>query len=149
MKRISRQEFNEQSEQRPTVGIVLLVIRGNTLLVGKRFEEHGRGKLSVPGGHLEYGESIETCAVRELLEETGMVTTQENVRVVTLTNQPLEGAHYVNIGVLIHDPEGNPQETAPDEHQEWQWIDIHRIKEYDLYDMVLPTINKYIEGKYY
>lgn len=149
MKRMSTVEISQQKEQRPTVGVVLLVMRDNKLLIGTRREKHGFGKLSVPGGHLEFGESIEECALRELKEETGMTAKPEHVSIITLCNQPVAGAHYVNIGVLVHNPEGDPQETAPDEHGDWRWIDLDALPEHELYDMVIPTIRKYQEGKFY
>ena len=51
----------------------------------------------MPGGHLEFGESFENCATREILEETGL--TVQNVRFLTATNDVMEdeGKHYVTI----------------------------------------------------
>lgn len=51
----------------------------------------------MPGGHLEFGESFENCATREVLEETGL--TVQNVRFLTATNDVMEdeGKHYVTI----------------------------------------------------
>lgn len=146
---MSTHEESKQKEKRPTVGVVLMVIRDNKLLVGVRREKHGFGKLSVPGGHLEFGEGIEECAIRELKEETGMTARREHVSIITLSNQPVAGAHYVNIGVLIQNPEGDPEETAPDEHGDWRWIDLDALPEADLYDMILPTIKKYQEQRFY
>lgn len=149
MKRMNPIEDGKEKGKHPTVGVVLIVIRDNKLLVGIRREKHGLGKLSVPGGHLEFGEGIEKCAIRELKEETGMTAGRENVSIITLSNQPVLGAHYVNIGVLIQNPEGNPEETAPDEHGDWRWIDLDTLAETELYDMILPTIQKYQEKKFY
>ena len=133
----------------PTVGVVLVVIRDNKLLIGTRREEHGCGALSVPGGHLEFGETIEECALRELKEETGMTAKREDVSVITLSNQPVTGAHYVNIGVLIKNPIGDPQEAAPEEHGDWRWVGLDELSKLNLYSMILPTIQKYLENKFY
>lgn len=55
------------------------------------------GTWGLPGGHLEFGESFETCAAREVLEETGI--TLNDVRFLTAVNNimPAEGKHYVTI----------------------------------------------------
>ncbi|EPQ26980.1 uncharacterized protein PFL1_05615 [Pseudozyma flocculosa PF-1] len=57
----------------PRVGVGVLVLneRGRILL-GKRTGSHGAGTLALPGGHLELHESFEDCAIREVLEETGI-----------------------------------------------------------------------------
>lgn len=52
---------------------------------------------ALPGGHLEFGESFETCSKREILEETGLKI--RGVRFLTAMNSVFEaeGKHYVTI----------------------------------------------------
>ncbi|CAN5645775.1 NUDIX hydrolase [soil metagenome] len=57
---------------RPVVGVGAIVVRDDRLLVVKRGREPSRGRWSVPGGRLEFGETLESGAVRELAEETGL-----------------------------------------------------------------------------
>ncbi len=49
----------------------------------------------MPGGHLDFGESLEACAAREVLEETGLAI--GGVRFLTVSNDVMEaeGKHYV------------------------------------------------------
>jgi len=58
--------------QRPSVGVGVIICRNDTVLIGKRLSDHGKGVRSFPGGHLEYGESLEECARRETAEEAGV-----------------------------------------------------------------------------
>ena len=54
--------------------VALVVARGDSLLVERRRldKESDPGKVAIPGGHVEVGESlVETCR-RELLEELGL-----------------------------------------------------------------------------
>jgi 8-oxo-dGTP diphosphatase len=65
----------------------------------------------LPGGHLEYGESFETCAEREILEETGLKI--RGIRFLTATNSVFktEGKHYVTIfmAAVVSNESDQPQ----------------------------------------
>jgi len=67
--------------QRPLIGIGVIIIRAGKILLGKRRNTHGAGSWCCPGGHLEYGESFESCARLEVKEETGLEI--ENIRPAT------------------------------------------------------------------
>lgn len=55
------------------------------------------GTWALPGGHLEFGETFEACAVREVLEETAI--TILDAKFLTATNNLLvqDDKHYVTI----------------------------------------------------
>lgn len=55
-------------------GIVWRVIDGERRLGAVRRVRHG-GDISLPKGKLEAGESLKECALREVAEELGVVTT--------------------------------------------------------------------------
>lgn len=55
---------------RPREGVGVLVVHGGKLLVGDRTD--GKG-ICGPGGHMEPGETPETAAARETMEEFGIV----------------------------------------------------------------------------
>lgn len=54
---------------RPTAGVVCL--RGREVLLIKRGNPPRQGQWSLPGGRIEWGETTEAAALRELKEETG------------------------------------------------------------------------------
>ena len=57
---------------------IALVFRGRRLLVTeRRADSHLGGLWELPGGKLAPGESAEACAVREVLEETGVMVVAE------------------------------------------------------------------------
>ncbi|NQE65136.1 NUDIX hydrolase [Caulobacter sp. RHG1] len=54
----------------PCVGVVCL--RGDEVLLIRRGTPPRLGQWSLPGGRLEWGETLEVAALRELKEETGV-----------------------------------------------------------------------------
>ena len=60
-------------------GEVLLVRRGN---------EPFKGCWALPGGFMEMDETIEHCAVRELMEETGIKVVESDLRLVGVYSTP-------------------------------------------------------------
>lgn len=55
----------------PAAGVIIFNESGQILLV-RRGHSPQQGRWSVPGGHLEPGESAADAAIREALEETGL-----------------------------------------------------------------------------
>lgn len=113
----------------PRVGIGVFVIRDGKFLMGKRKGSHGSGTWSIPGGHLEYGESFEETAIREVQEETGLVI--ENVRFGAVTNDVFDSdnKHYVSIWMVSDSKVGEPTITEPDKYVDQEWIDIDELPE--------------------
>lgn len=66
------------------------------------------GCLQLPGGHLEFGESWEECARREILEETGLAV--QDVRFLTATNDVFtaEAKHYITIFMVCRTVDADP-----------------------------------------
>tara|TARA_B100000949_G_C14224231_1_gene425947 strand:+ start:146 stop:646 length:501 start_codon:yes stop_codon:yes gene_type:complete len=56
----------------PKLAVVVLVSNGSKLLLVKRAIEPALGKWSFPSGYVDLGEAVETAAVREVKEETGV-----------------------------------------------------------------------------
>jgi ADP-ribose pyrophosphatase YjhB (NUDIX family) len=59
--------------ERPIVGVLAVVLRGERALVVRRANPPMAGRWGFPGGVLELGETVAEGAMRELLEETGVV----------------------------------------------------------------------------
>lgn len=56
----------------PTVDIIIEIENRGIVLIERKNEPHG---WAIPGGFVDYGESLETAATREALEETSMSVT--------------------------------------------------------------------------
>jgi 8-oxo-dGTP diphosphatase len=109
------------SEQHVRVGIGVFIFKDGKFLMMKRQGSHGAGTWSLPGGHLEFNESFEDTARREVMEETGL--TVKNVRFGAVTNDIFtdEGKHYITVWVLSDYAEGKEQILEPDKCTGMQW----------------------------
>jgi 8-oxo-dGTP diphosphatase len=84
-------------KERPGVGIGVIVTKGDHVLLLRRTNVHGSGTWSTPGGHLDFGESPEDCAIREVKEETGVEVAEVEFRAVTNDFFAAEGKHYLTL----------------------------------------------------
>lgn len=110
------------ASKRPAVGIGVLVVRDGKLLFGKRKTSHGIGCWAPAGGHLEFGESFEECARREVFEETGLVVS-DIVQGPTVNDVFTDvDKHYVTIFMIAHSVHGEPRTCEPDKCEGWQWF---------------------------
>jgi 8-oxo-dGTP diphosphatase len=110
-------------DKRPRVGLGVLIFKDHKVLFGQRLSPHGEGMWCPPGGHLEFGESFEDCAQREVAEECGL--TVYHLAIVGCTNDihENEGKHYVTIMMRADWVSGEPQVLEPHKMVKWQWFD--------------------------
>jgi 8-oxo-dGTP diphosphatase len=107
------------------VGVKILIRKGGKILLGKRLEKVGCGQWGLPGGHLEYGESLVSAAKRELLEETGL--TADNLKFINVTNIPRKETHYIQFVFLARGIHGRPKVMEPDSCEQWEWFSPNKL----------------------
>lgn len=100
-------------QKRPSVGVAVFIWRGDEFIMYERRGSHGHGTWSVPGGHLEFGETWEDCAKREAMEELGI--TIKDVHLLAVTNDvfPDDDKHYISIWVRAELDQGEPRSMEP------------------------------------
>ena len=114
---------------RPKVGIGVVIVNAEgKVLIGRRTGSHAR-YYSIPGGHLELGETFEAAAAKEVKEETGLEIINPIVFCVTnnLRTYREEGKHYVSICLLVTKFNGVPANLEPEKCEGWNWIDPHEL----------------------
>lgn len=112
-------------DSRVGVGVGILILSGNKVLLGKRKGSHGEGSWSLPGGHLNFNESFEECALREVKEETGLDIVVD--RLISVSNDISYGKHYVTIGMLGKSKGGILGVKEPDKCKEWGWFELDEL----------------------
>lgn len=131
------------------VGIGVIIEKEGKILIGKRKNSHAPF-YSIPGGHLEEGESFEKAAVREILEETGLKILDP--KVISLTNNletyKLENVHYISVILFTDKFEGEPQIMEPEKCESWQWCDPHQLPQ-PHFDASSKGINCFLNKRFY
>lgn len=109
------------------VGVGVYIIRDGKFLIGERLNSHGENSYACPGGHMEFGESWEETAIREVLEETGLNIA--NPRFLGITNDIFakENKHYITIAVATDYIDGEPEILEPNKCSSWYWVDIESL----------------------
>ncbi|MFC1727959.1 NUDIX hydrolase [Nanoarchaeota archaeon] len=128
-------------------GFGVMLLKDGKILLGKRHEDpekassllNGAGTWTMPGGKLDFGESFEEGAIREVLEETGI--NLKNVNVICVNNDLIETAHFITIGMFSKDFEGEPKVMEPDEITEWNWFSLD-----DLPSPIFPPSAKVLKN---
>lgn len=109
------------------VGVGVFVFKDGKFIMGRRRNAHGDGTWSVPGGHLEYGETFEETARREVLEETGLTITNVRFGAVTNDHFEAEGKHYVTVWMLSDWQSGEAKIREPEKFVDMRWCDFDSL----------------------
>lgn len=117
---------------------IVLVKRGNQVLLTRK-AEWIPGRYSLVAGFVDFGESLEECAIREIKEETGI--TARNVRYVSSQNWPFPA--QLMAGFVAEYAEGEIN-VDYNELEDARWFDIDNLP-------ILPpqrSIARYIIDNY-
>ncbi len=113
-------------QERPRVGVAVVLINEGKILLGKRSGGYLPGYWCCPGGHLEFGEDVDACAIRELEEETGIraLSTRHGP---WIDNQAADGRHYISLFVFVNEFAGEPKAMEPHKCAEWRWFGMDEL----------------------
>ncbi len=117
--------------KRPVLAVSAAVYRQGRILLIKRASQPCLGKWALPGGKVEYGESLAHAAARELMEELGI-----RVRLLCLYRLveiicPESGYHYV-IAVFAAEYVGGEVAPEPGEVEDYAWLEPREALKLDL-----------------
>lgn len=132
----------------PMVGTGVFLCKGNKILLGKRKGSHGSGFYSLPGGHLEKGETMAQAAIREVEEETGIVC--EHPVFLTAVDEffPEENLQYVTAYLVAMCEENEVAvNTEPEKCEGWDWYSLEDLPE-PLYGGVVKGIDALRQQEY-
>lgn len=110
------------------VGIAVFVRNGEgQVLLGKRIGEHGGGTWSLPGGHIDYGETPEEACIREVQEETGLILENLVMYQIPYVNTLFDnGKQYITL-YFEADAVGTPMLREPHKCEGWHWFEFEDL----------------------
>ncbi|MDR0952731.1 MAG: NUDIX domain-containing protein [Elusimicrobiota bacterium] len=114
-----------------TIGVgcgVFVFNKKGQFLVGQRLGPHGGGTWALPGGKLEFMETPQACAYREVLEETGLKI--QKTSIIKIANvlffkgkHQKEDSHRIIIFMKAESKAETPKIMEPEKCAQWLWVD--------------------------
>jgi len=143
-----------EEKKKVGAGFGVILIKRGKILLGKRHPDPNKadsafrsaGEWCLPGGKLEWGESFEEGAIREVKEETGIEISDP--KVISVHNFLNEHAHFMTVGLLVRKWKGEAKVTEPDEITEWNWFSLKDLP-YPRYFPSFGVIENYLKKKFY
>ncbi len=110
--------------RRPPAAVAILVVKDGKILISRRKgNKRTSGQYGPPGGHIEFGESFEDAARKELKEETGLDAVDfRKFEVINGYDRSIE-SHHVVVFMVAGGVTGEPANLEPDKHEEWFYWD--------------------------
>ena len=126
-----------EAARRPVPGVGVVCLRGAQVLLIRRGKPPMQGAWSLPGGHVEWGETLAAAALRELVEETGVEA--ELLGLVDVVDGLFgPDTHYVLIDYAARWRSGEPR--AEDDAVEAVFHPLARLGELELWAETVRVI---------
>jgi len=133
---------------RPQLAVSAVIFRDGKVLLVRRARSPGKGFYSLPGGRVEFGESLHQALAREVDEETSLridIVALAGWREVLPTASG--GGHYVIMSFAARWREREP--ILNDEHDDFKWLEPAAFGDLKLTGGLLEVVEaarKLVEG---
>ena len=131
----------------PGAATDIIIEKSGRILLVRRKEEPFKGKLQFPAGFVNYGETIEHAAKREVKEETGL-----NIRLLDILgvySHPKRDprGHVISTVFIAEIINGNPTVNDKKEIESVAFYDIKKLKKKELAFDNFRMIQDYLRYK--
>ena len=132
--------MKNQAIRRPVPAVAAVIVEDGRLLLIRRGAEPSRGKWSLPGGSVEWGETLTDAVRREVREETGLEIEVGKVAGVFDIITDDEEYHYVIVDYFAR-PVGG--ELRPgDDASDARWVSAEELDSLDLTDRLRDRLGE-------
>lgn len=132
--------------RRPEVAVSGIILRDNAVLMIKRGHEPAKGWWSVPGGHVEWGESVQDALIREIREECNIaikpVRLFSIVEAIDQHNPP--NYHYILLDYIAEYISGEPRIGS--DADDIGWFTESALKKMKVVPSVMRSLESYFQG---
>ncbi|MBT3721402.1 NUDIX hydrolase [archaeon] len=118
----------------------VLIVKNNKVLLIKRAGHPLKGYWAFPGGYLDWDETLEECARREVKEETGYDC---EVEFFTISSDPKRDDNRQNVTIFFTAELKEKIAVHDNEVSEVKWFDVNKIPEKMAFDHP-KILKKYI-----
>lgn len=114
----------------PVVRLIVTDSEERVLLLKRDGSSHAQGDWCLPGGKIDYGDTVEEAAVRELYEETGLISQQTEFLFYQDSLPPEPGTmHCIN---LYFECKVSCDIQLNEESSEYTWIGPSDLNKYKI-----------------
>lgn len=124
--------------ERVELAVLCLLTNGDRILLQNRVKRDWKG-YTLPGGHVEPGESFVDAVIREMREETGL--TVKNPKLAGVKQFPIENGRYVVLLFKAEDYEGVLRSSNEGKMEWFRYDELPSLTTVDDFDELLTVIN--------
>lgn len=112
--------MSNEFDQQIKFSVRVMVVNGQgKVLLGLKKKGFNANKWIFPGGRVDFGETVDQCGKREVLEETSLLVNIEGLIDIASETQGQKHCIFIN---LLATGDGQPVVTEPHEVIKWQWF---------------------------
>jgi len=118
----------------------LLLIKSDKILLSRRYQTgYMDGWYSLPAGHVDEGETVEDCLIREVREEIGVGLKKKDIKLVHVMHRK---EHDIRLDFFYTTKKykGKPKNLEPKKCDDLKWFKLDSLP-----DNIVPYINQAIE----
>lgn len=106
----------------PSVAVDGIIIKNDKIVLIKRGDDPFKDRYALPGGFVDYGETVEDAVIREVKEETGLVVDVYDLLGVYSAKDRDPRSHVMSVVFIIKIISGKLM--AGDDAKEVGWFDL-------------------------